>query len=213
MIIRTLLRWILCACACVGSIIRKCIRCRSWQRVDACTKKMGCILDKSILLKGSRLYLANLSRCPVGNVLGCMLSPKPGRVDTREVLATWQHMTRQDKTRQLKSSCLIISYCDVSLAPISLATLYVLRTLLASLVTGTFLRLKEMIGNGKKNFILSTSSRISTTSAGVLSLAIVICASWLSPPIVDMARLGNDVHPPHMLITLKFQIIYVACDI
>ena len=74
--------------------------------------------------------------------------------------------TRQGKKRQLKFSCLVICYCDASLAPISFATLYVLRILLASLVIGTFLQLKEMIGKGTKSYALSTSSRISITLGG-----------------------------------------------
>ena len=126
--------------------------------------------------------------------------------------------TRQGKKRQLKFSCLVICYCDASLAPISFATLYVLRILLASLVIGTFLQLKEMIGKGTKYFALSTSSRISITSAGVLSLSIVICASRLSPPAVAMARLGNDVHMLHVKIYLYHKlhmshiIRSIACD-
>ena len=127
-------------------------------------------------------------------------------------------MATHDKARQLKCSCLVICYCDVGLAPISLATLYVLRTLLTSLVTCTFLKLKEMTGKVTKYFALSTSSRILITSAGVLSLSIVIWASRLSPPAVAMARLGNDVHMLHVKIYLKYKVHMshirrsIACD-
>ena len=107
---------------------------------------------------------------------------------------------------------LFICNSYVSLGPISVATLEELR---ASLVSWHFLQLKEVTGKGTTSVTLSTSSRISITSAGVLSLSIVICASRRAPPTVAMAKLGNDVNTLHVPILFKFilNILHMICSI
>ena len=108
---------------------------------------------------------------------------------------------------------LFIRNINVSLGPISVPTLDESVASLQAWSVGTFLQLKEMIGNGTTSFTLSTSSRISITSADVLSLSIVTCASWLSPPTVAIARLCNDTHMLHVPISLecKLRMLHIIC--
>ena len=106
---------------------------------------------------------------------------------------------------KLRVLCFLFIYnINVSLGPFPLPPWTKSVASLQAWSVGTFLQLKEMIGIGTISFALSTSSRISATSASVLSLSIVTCASRPSPHTVAMARLGHNVHMLHVPVSFCY---------
>ena len=116
-------------------------------------------------------------------------------------------------TFKLRVLCFLFIYnINVSLGPFPLPSWTKSVASLHAWSVETFLQLKEMTGKGTTSLALSTSSRISITSAGVLLLSIVMFASRPSPHSVAMARLGHDVHITWYVACANIVLILIVHD-